>query len=98
MKNKSEIVVKSEEKYDIGDMVELIISPATRILSALLVFIIPVVFMVLFYCISFFWFRFNEGVSVLISFFGCAVSYCILKLCDSKYGKKFEVRIRKCGA
>jgi positive regulator of sigma E activity len=96
MKDKSEIVVNSDDTFEIGERVELMISPSVRVWSSLLVFITPIVFLILFYILAFYVFEFNEGWAVFGSIFGSGLGFVLLKGIDGRYGRRFEVRIRKC--
>ena len=95
MKDKSEIVVNSDDTFMIGEMVELLISPTARVWSGLLVFITPIVFLILFYSLGYYVFGLNEGLAVFVSIIGSGLGFVLLKRIDGRYGKRFEVRIRK---
>ena len=96
MKDKSEIIVNSEDTYEIGERVELMISPSVRVWSSLLVFITPIVFLILFYILAIYVFGLNEGWAVFLSILGSGLGFVLLKGIDGRYGKRFEVQIRKC--
>ena len=94
MKDKSEIAVESTDEFSIGDVVDLMINPAVRVWSALLIFILPVLFLVSIYPLSYYIFRFTEGWSILISLICSSLSLLIVKIINNKYGKKFNIRIQ----
>jgi len=83
--------VESELELKPGDRVELEIAPASRIISSLLVFGLPILCLFLGYLIGSIWL--DELASIGIAFAATALSYIILKLIDRKFGKKVQVRI-----
>ena len=95
MKDKSEISVESTDEFSIGDVVDLMINPAVRVWSALLIFILPVLFLVFIYPLSFYIFGFTEGWSILISLICSSLSLLIVKFINNNYGKKFYIRIQR---
>ena len=97
MNDKSEISVESTDEFSIGDVVDLMINPAVRVWSALLIFILPVLFLILFYPLSFYTFGFTEGWSILISLICSGLSLFIVKFINNKYGKKFNISIQRGG-
>jgi len=87
--------VNSEDTFEIGERVELMISPTVRVWSSLLVFITPIVFLILFYVLAVYMFGLNEGWAVFLSIFGSGLGFVLLKGVDERYGKRFLIRIRK---
>jgi positive regulator of sigma E activity len=95
MMDMSEVLVYSDEMFEIGEKVELLIKPSVRVWSGLLVFITPIVFLILFYLLGHYVFGLNEGWAVFVSIFGSGLGFVLLKWIDGRYGKQFEVRVRK---
>ena len=95
MKDKSEIVVQSSDKFEIGEQVELAILPSVRVWSALLVFILPIVFLVVFYIVGFYVFNMVEGLAIILGLIGSVIAFLIIKQINNRYGMKFEIKIGK---
>lgn len=67
-----QITVPSPEDVKIGDLVELVYKPSTRIASSLIVFIMPVLFMIAGYFVAVAIVQKSEGMGIIGSLFGIA--------------------------
>ena len=95
MQNKSEITLETEDTFEIGDEVELLVSPQSRILSSFIVYIVPLLVLVIFYFISFELFNFSEIVSIVISFISLIVSFFIIKLFNKRFDNTNVIQIMR---
>lgn len=74
-----------------GDRVQIDISPGTRVLSAILVFAVPLAFLFGGFMISSMWL--DELPSIGIAFASMALGFFIIRLVDRKIGGHLNVRI-----
>ena len=74
-----------------GDRVQIEISPRTRIVSSLLIFIVPVLFLFGGFILASVWLQ--ELPSILLSFAAMASSFLLVRLIDRKFGKHLDIRI-----
>ena len=74
-----------------GDRVLLEIAPGSRILSFLLIFIMPVLFLFGAYGLGSIWL--SELPSIGLGFVGMIVSFGIMRMIDKKIGGKLKIRI-----
>ncbi len=81
----------SELDLQPGDRVELEIAPATRILSALMVFALPLVLLFAGYLIASRWLA--ELPSIGVAFLAAALSFLIMKWIDRSWGGRIQVQI-----
>jgi len=81
----------SELDLQFGDRVELEIAPATRILSALMVFALPLVLLFAGYLIASRWLA--ELPSIGVAFLAAALSFLIMKWIDRSWGGRIQVQI-----
>jgi len=70
-----------------GDRITLLFQPRTRILSAFLVFILPIIFLVTGYFFGFQYFN-SEGKAILISFVALLLSFIFLWILNKLLVKK----------
>ena len=80
--------VESELELKPGDKVELEIAPASRIISSLLIFGLPILCLFLGYFIGNIWLE--ELPSICIALAATAFSYIILKIIDRKLEKRYR--------
>lgn len=73
--------VKFTDNLKIGDVVEIIFNPAYRIISAILIFFVPIIFSIGFYFIGKIIFK-SDKLSILISFLGLGLSFGIIIIID----------------
>ncbi|MCK9557406.1 MAG: SoxR reducing system RseC family protein [Candidatus Cloacimonetes bacterium] len=83
--------LESSLKLEIGDSVELEISPSGRVLASLLIFIVPIVFLFIGFLLANIWM--NELSSIILAFASMALSFFIIRLCDNRWGKKLKIEI-----
>ncbi|MDZ4182425.1 MAG: SoxR reducing system RseC family protein [Candidatus Cloacimonadaceae bacterium] len=74
-----------------GDKVELEISPGGRVVSALLIFAVPIVFLFAGFLISSQWLA--ELPSIGIAFLAMALSFIIIRYCDRNIAGSIKVQI-----
>ena len=74
-----------------GDLVSLDIAPSIRVLSALMVFGLPLALLFVAFIIARLYF--TELVSVLIAFGAMAMSFIIIGVFDRKYGKTMKINV-----
>ena len=87
--------VTNPEEYNVGDFVEIIIKSGSRIFSAFMIFIFPLIFMIGFYFAASYLFHLNENLSAILSILGLLIGGIILKLSDKKLGDKITYEIKK---
>ena len=71
------IEVKYKEKLKIGDRVGLYFKPENRIISAIIIFFIPIVILIAAYYIGFFIFK-KENIAILISIGSLFLSFIMI--------------------
>lgn len=81
----------SELDLHIGDQVELEISPGSRVLSSLLVFGLPMVFLFGGFIVSSFWLQ--ELPAIGLAFAATLLSFLLIRYIDHCIGGKLQVRI-----
>ncbi|HOH47728.1 MAG TPA: SoxR reducing system RseC family protein [Candidatus Cloacimonadota bacterium] len=83
--------LKSELPLKVGDRVQLVVAPGDRILSSVLIFLMPIVFLFAGFLIAS---RFlAELPSIIIAFTAMGSSFLILRLVDRRIGDKLKVQI-----
>jgi len=96
IENQIEISVDSDTKYEIGEIVYIIVNPMNRIFVSFIVFIVPVLLFFIIYFIASALLHFPESISIGVSFFSFLISFLILKCANNKFEKKNHVLIEKC--
>ncbi|HPV14888.1 MAG TPA: SoxR reducing system RseC family protein [Candidatus Cloacimonadota bacterium] len=83
--------LESELDFKVGDVVSLEIAPAARVASALLIFGLPLLLLLVVFLLV----RphFSEIVSIGISFAAMAFSLVIIRWVDKRYGNRLKVEI-----
>ncbi|MBN2461596.1 MAG: SoxR reducing system RseC family protein [Candidatus Cloacimonetes bacterium] len=76
-----------------GDKVRISVTAGIRIISSLIIFIMPILLMIIFYLFSRFLLMFKENLSILISLVGLAISGLLIYILDKKYAAKIEFTI-----
>lgn len=74
-----------------GDKVQIEISARTRIMSSVLIFLVPVFFLFAAFILASRWL--TELPSILISFGAMALSFLIIRLIDRRIGQYLDIRI-----
>lgn len=87
--------VKTDLDLKVGDIVNVSIAPKTRILSAFIIFVFPILMLILFYFVSHSLLKLSENISILISFSGLVISGFIIYYLDKNIGKNIGVEITK---
>jgi len=67
--NKIIEIINTDPSFKVGDKVNIEFKPKIRVLSAIILFFIPLIILIAFYYIGFLFFK-KENISILISFFG----------------------------
>ncbi|MBW6514362.1 MAG: SoxR reducing system RseC family protein [Candidatus Syntrophosphaera sp.] len=83
--------METELDLSIGDKVQLEIAPGTRVLSAVLVFGLPLAFLFAAFMLARAWL--SELASIGIAFAATAISFFIIRYIDRQIGGKLQVRI-----
>ncbi|MBN1948392.1 MAG: SoxR reducing system RseC family protein [Candidatus Cloacimonetes bacterium] len=76
-----------------GDQVKLHISSGVKLLSSFLIFVMPIIFMILFYFSAKHIFGFREEFAIIISFTGLLVSGILIYLADKRFAGKIHFEI-----
>lgn len=87
-KEKTSFEVKNTLGAREGDLVELHIEPQMRVLSAFLVYILPILAMILAYLVSSLLIGLSENWSILISLIAVPLCYLLIKAIDKIFSKK----------
>lgn len=74
-----------------GDRVQIEISPRTRIMSSVLIFLVPVLFLFAGFISARHWLP--ELPSILISFAAMAFSFYLVRLIDRRVGRHLDIRL-----
>ena len=86
--------IYTEETYRVGDLFQIEISAGVRIVTSLLVFLVPILLMILFYTVARFALNFSDSLAIPISFGGLLLSGLIIAVIDKKYGRKVNFEIK----
>ncbi|MCL2065512.1 MAG: SoxR reducing system RseC family protein [Candidatus Cloacimonetes bacterium] len=92
-KHEIDIFLETPEKYEVGEIVELIIPPNTRIFSSFIIYIAPLIILIISYIISIEIFKFNDSISIFISFLSLIISFFLIKLVNLKVKKNNDIKI-----
>lgn len=87
--------VEDASSYKVGDYVNVLISSGSRILSAFMIFIFPLLIMLGFYFMATLLFKFGEGYSIILSFVGLFFGGFLLWIFDKILGNKMKYEIKK---
>lgn len=94
MKNvATEFEITTDLPLQPGDRVLLDVSPSGRILASLLIFGLPLAFLFIGFLAASQWM--SELLSILVGFAAMALSFIIVRLVDSKFGNKMDIRIAR---
>lgn len=85
--------IESELELHLGDKVELDIAPGGRVLSALAVFGLPLVFLFAAYFLAAIWLE--EPATIGVAFAATVLSFLIIRLIDRGLGGRLRVRIAR---
>ncbi|MDP8210980.1 MAG: SoxR reducing system RseC family protein [Candidatus Stygibacter australis] len=91
--NTSSHWIDTDLRLQVGDKVKIFISPALRIMSSFIVFLLPVIMMILVYLIFKYLFVSSENVSILGSVLSLGLSGLIIYAIDKKWSKKLRFEI-----
>lgn len=76
-----------------GDKVELEVSASGRVLASVLIFIVPVLFMIFGFLLANVWF--SELASIMFAFTAMALSFLIIRQCDKRWGNRLKIEIAR---
>lgn len=85
--------VYTDRKLNVGDRVRFEVNPATRIGSAALLFLFPLVMLVAFYLLAKYVVGWSENISIISSFGGLLLSGLIIWRFDRMLGHKINFEI-----
>jgi positive regulator of sigma E activity len=77
----------------LGDEVMIRLYGGSEVVSSLILFLMPILFMIIGFVIAFFVFHLPEGKATLAGIAGLGVSFIAVKLIDYLYGKKIYMDI-----
>lgn len=89
----SELWISTDLLLNVGDHVRVFISPALRVVSSIIIFLLPVILMLVFYLLAKYLFHTSENLSILISVLSLGVSGLIIWQLDRKWGKQVHYEI-----
>ena len=95
IENQIEITIETQQQFQIGEKIYIVINPNARILSAFMVFIVPILIFLLFYIILNSLFGLSEVLSIGLSFLSLFFSFIFIKVANKKFEKKFAVKIER---
>lgn len=72
----------------VGDQLILQIHGGSEVVSSLVLFLLPIIFMILGFILGRYILHFSEGTSVLFSILGLGLSFFVVRIIDHYYGKK----------
>ena len=93
--NLPELTISTDESFQIGEIIELIIEPKMRVFSGFLFFIFPTLIFVSFFCISFLVFTLSEQLSILVAFISLPLSFFLVVLYSKIFAQKMDISVRK---
>ncbi len=85
--------IKTDLNLAVGDQVKIFVSPGVKLLSSLVIFILPIFDLILFYCIAKFVFLLSENFSIVIGLVGFLLSGILIKVLDKIYAEKINFEI-----
>ncbi|HNX00358.1 MAG TPA: SoxR reducing system RseC family protein [Candidatus Cloacimonadota bacterium] len=77
----------------VGDQLILQIHGGSEVISSLILFLLPIIFMIIGFVVGRFILHLTEGTSVLISILGLGLSFFVVRLIDHFYGKKIYMSV-----
>ncbi len=83
--------VQTELPLKVGDLVSLDIAPSMRVLSALLVFGLPLAMLFIAFIVARLYL--TELISVLIAFGAMALSFIVIGCLDRKHGRNMKINV-----
>lgn len=91
--NTSSHWIETDLPLQVGDKVKIFISPALKIMSSFIVFLLPVIMMILVYLIIKYLLGASENFSILGSVLSLGLSGLIIYAIDKKWSKKLRFEI-----
>jgi len=91
--NTSSHWIDTDLRLQVGDKVKIFISPALKIMSSFIVFLLPVIMMILVYLIIKYLFMGSENASILGSVLSLGLSAVIIYALDKKWSEKLRFEI-----
>jgi positive regulator of sigma E activity len=85
--------LETDQPVEIGDQVTLQIHGGSEVVSSLVLFLLPILFMIFGFVLGRFILGLKEGSAVLISILGLGLSFFVVRLIDHFYGKKMFMTI-----
>lgn len=85
--------ISTEMDLQPGDRVKLHISAGVKLLSSFLIFVMPIIFMILFYFSAKHIFGFREEFAIIASFAGLLLSGILIYLADKRFAGKIHFEI-----
>ena len=85
--------IETDVPVKVGDKVVLKIYGGSEVISSLILFLLPILFMIFGFVLGKFILHYSEGTSTLISIGGLALSFFVVRLIDYLYGKKISMDI-----
>jgi len=93
--NSKQVLHKTESELSlkVDDIIKVSLSPGVKILSAFVLFLIPILSMILFYIVGKLTFGWKEDFAILFSLLGLLVSGVFIFFVDKKFSKKIHFEI-----
>ena len=93
--NDKQILHKTESDLEIkvNDIIKIHLSSGVKILSAFILFLIPILSMILFYLVAKLGFSWNEDFAILFSLLGLLMSGVFIFFIDKRFSKKIHFEI-----
>jgi positive regulator of sigma E activity len=85
--------IETDQPVQMGDQVTLQIHGGSEVVSSLILFLMPILFMIFGFVLGRFILGLKEGNAVLISILGLGLSFFVVKIIDHFYGKKMFITI-----
>ncbi|MDO9577802.1 MAG: SoxR reducing system RseC family protein [Candidatus Cloacimonadales bacterium] len=85
--------IKTDQIFEIGDLVKVNLAPGLRVKSSLLVFLFPILAMLFFFSLARYILILSEPLSILISFIGLILSGIAIYFIDKKMADNISFEI-----
>ncbi|HPY96466.1 MAG TPA: SoxR reducing system RseC family protein [Candidatus Cloacimonadota bacterium] len=93
--NAARLEFANDDNYQKGDLVDIHVKSSVRLAASFMVFIVPVIFLITAFTISFYWIKLPEPISIGIGFLSLIISILCIILFDRYLGKKQVIQIIK---
>ena len=95
LKNNLEFTITTDEDFQIGEIVDILISPKKRLYSSFIVYILPLIVMFLFFYVAHNFLNLSENIAAIISILSLTVSFSLIFLINNKQKNNDNIQIKR---